>query len=398
MPAPVLRTYLAVLRSPGVPVPAAGAAIASLPIGMLGLGLLLLVRERTGDLAAAGVVVAALGVGTCAGMVAQGLLIDRFGPRPVLPAVAALRALTSVGLVVAATTGGPVGVVAGLAAVVGASEPQVASALRGLWPQLVEPALHPAASALSALLFELPVLAGPLLVTGIALVGPVEWVVLVAAAFAVAGTGLFVASAPARRWRAVAPRPRRTPGTPAVPAVVVSVGVTAVQALAIGVLQVGAVAVATRQGGAPGPLFALLTAGSLIGATWCGPRMRAASRRPTPVLLVALAALLVAAAVLPGLPALAACMFLFGLGAGPLGVRCFLDLQTHAPAGSLTTAVTAQVAAGLAATSAGSALAGWSTGAGDTASPLLLAAGVAALTAVAVARVQRSQPTPVRKR
>lgn len=54
------RRYVRVLRRSGVARPALGTAVASLPIGMLGLAVLLLVRQSGGGFAHAGAVVAAL--------------------------------------------------------------------------------------------------------------------------------------------------------------------------------------------------------------------------------------------------------------------------------------------------------------------------------------------------
>lgn len=58
-----LRAYLSVLRLSTVRRPAAGAALASLPIGMLGLAVLLLVQRSSPGFAAAGLVVGLLGLG-----------------------------------------------------------------------------------------------------------------------------------------------------------------------------------------------------------------------------------------------------------------------------------------------------------------------------------------------
>ncbi|MCO1658438.1 hypothetical protein [Pseudonocardia humida] len=371
-----LRRYGRVLRSPGVPRPAAGAALAALPVGMLGPAVLLLVVTRGDDLAAAGAVVAVLGVGTCTGMVVQGRLIDRFGARTVLLVSAATRVVASVAFVSAAVLRSPTGLLAALALAVGAGEPQVGGALRAAWPLLVEPALRPTAVALSTLLFEVPVLVGPLLLAGVLALWPAEVAVLVAAACAAAGTALFARAAPALPRRPAA-RAVRPAGPLAVPAVRMTVLVTAVQAFAIGLVQVTGIAAALAAG-APSSaavVHAALTAGSLLGATACGTRMPAAAPRwHLPVLMAALGVPPAVAAAAPGLPVAVVCAGLFGLVAGPVGLRCFLDLERHTPPGSATTAVTTQIAAGLAATSAGSALAGRLCASGDLRAPLLVAA------------------------
>lgn len=172
-PSSVLRPYLLLLRRPGVAGPAAGAALASLPIGMAGLAVLLLLRQSNADFTTAGLVVGRMGAGTAAGMVAQGRLIDRFGQPRVLVAAAAAQAAGLTGLVVAVPAGAPVWLLGILAFVGGAGEPQIGASLRALWPGLVPVGQRAAATSLSSLLFEGPVLLGPLLVVGLlAVTGP----------------------------------------------------------------------------------------------------------------------------------------------------------------------------------------------------------------------------------
>ncbi len=200
-PAGGFRRYLVVLRRPGVARPAAGAAVGSLPIGMLGLAVLLLVQQRSpSGFADAGLVVGLLGVGTGVGMTVQGRLIDRFGPARVLLAAAAVQATALVALVQATRADGPTGLVAVGALVAGAGEPQIGGSLRGLWADLVPEELRGTAVALSSVLFEAPVLLGPLLLVGLlAMVGPAAAVLVAGACFAV-GAWILARSAAARAW------------------------------------------------------------------------------------------------------------------------------------------------------------------------------------------------------
>lgn len=61
-----------VLRQPGVGCPVIGAMVASLPVGMLSLAVLLLVQRSQGGFASAGLAVGMLGAGTALGMIVQG--------------------------------------------------------------------------------------------------------------------------------------------------------------------------------------------------------------------------------------------------------------------------------------------------------------------------------------
>jgi MFS family permease len=346
---------LAVLRVPGVLAPAFAAALAALPIGVLTPAILVLVSARSGGFTAAGAVVALLGAGTVVGMLVQGRLIDRYGARPVVLSAAVLRMVASIGLVAVTEPAG----VAALAVLVGAGEPQVPTALRASWPRLVGPALLPSAVALSTLLFEVPVMAGPLLLVGVLTVGPPEWAVLGAAVSAASGAVLFAASA-ASGHRVVADRSRAM-GVPGVRWIVLGVSV---QGMAIGTVQVAGAATG-------GPLaYALLTAasltGTLVGARW---------GRPLPVLLIGLAGTL-ALSVAPWPFVIG--VVLIGLVSGALGLACFVELGSVAPVGAPTAAVTVVIAAGLTATSVGAAVAGYAVDVTGPA-PLLLALSGAAL-------------------
>lgn len=383
--------YLAVLRSPGVLLPAAGTALASLPVGMLGLSLLLLVRQRSDGFAPAGVVVAALGVGTVVGMVVQGRLIDRSGPRGVLLAASAVRAVASVTFVVVAGARPPLWGLAALAVIIGASEPQAGSTLRSLWPSLVNRSLRPTATALSSVVFELPVLAGPLLVAVAVAAVPVEVAILGAAALAVVGAWMVAWSSAAGRWQRPAFRPGRGPlGIPQVRLIIV---VVAVQGLAVGVLQVSSAAAAATAAspGLTGLLYALLAAGSLLGTAVYGVCARpVAPRWQLPGLLAGGAGAMAVAAWSGGVASLAGCLAFFGLVAGPIGVRCFIDLERYAPPGSPAAATTMLIAAGLAATSAGSGIAGWTI---DTSGTVpTLAVGAVCVLLVALWQAFRARP------
>src|SRR5215469_5014453 len=118
---------------------------------MLTLAVLLLVRLQSGSILGAGLMAAALSAGNAAGVVVQGVLIDRRGQTLVL-VCASLTCLSSfVALVAVTARGGQPALSACLAAAGGAAIPATPSSMRVLWTAVVaDPRLRMTAYALSA--------------------------------------------------------------------------------------------------------------------------------------------------------------------------------------------------------------------------------------------------------
>ena len=194
-----MRAYVRVLRIPALRVPLVATAVGALPLGMLGLGLLLYVHSLTGSLGDAGLATGSFGVGNALGLTVQGRLIDRFGPRVVIaPAGVACAVWTGL-LVIGAPRADSMAFTVALAAAAGASVPATTSIMRVLLAEPIVPAgARPAGYALLAVLFQLALLAGPLVASALmVLVGPGG---AVAAGGALAGAaGLLFASARASR-------------------------------------------------------------------------------------------------------------------------------------------------------------------------------------------------------
>ncbi|HWS31364.1 MAG TPA: MFS transporter [Actinoplanes sp.] len=439
--------FNAVLRRPGVLRPASGAVIASLPIGMINLAVLLLVQRSEGGFAAAGLAVGMLGAGTAIGMVVQGRLIDRLGQTRVLLTAVAVQALAIGGLVLAGGSGVLAAVLA-CAFLTGACEPQVNASLRALWPTLVPPALLPTAMTASSVMFEAPVLLGPLLLTAaLPVIGPASALLLCATLFTT-GAVLLATSPPSLAWRpsrpfhssrfsrASRPEPAMTPhhpqatGNPPPPAsastaghvqaagrgggagrtatvdragrrpVVVagalaSAGVrtaliaAAGHGLLLGMVQVSAAAILTDHAGL---MYAAISAGSLIGAVALGTRLQGGRPALRMAGLILLCGVAVGLAALTTSPALfAAALFVFGLGLGPTGVLKFSLAGRSAPPGRTVEAFTMIAAASVSAIAAGSTLAGsLADRAGPTAA--LITAAVLALAATAALISRAPQP------
>lgn len=380
--------FLSVFRCPGTRRPAAGAALASLPIGMLGLAVLMLVQRSEGRFTSAGLAVGMLGAGTAVGMVIQGRLIDRLGQTAVLLPAAGVQLLGMTGLVLAGRSGAWAAVQV-CAFLTGACEPQVNASLRALWPSLLPPHLRPAAMTLSSVLFEVPVLVGPLMVTAVLLVTGPAVVILVCAVLFAAGTAVLATSRASRAWRGESHR-NDLAGALAAPGVRTLLLVTAGHGLIIGVVQVSAAARFTAYAGF---LYAALSAGSVLGALVSGTRSQAGRPAWRLAGLTAVGAVAVAAASISAAPvAFAASLFVLGLGLGPAGVLGYALAGRLAPPGHTVEAFTMITAAGLSTIAAGAALSGAAADRFGTTGPLLAAAATGALVALLLIARRRSLP------
>src|SRR5262245_57446124 len=146
---------------------------ACLSWGMLPLGIVLTVEGATGSFPSAGLVVA--GFGAAAGISApfRGRLVDRRGARRWLPALAAGCATALVVLAVAAEAGAPVWLLVALGALTGVVAPPLVAYARSVWPHAVEPALVRRGYAVTSLLNDAGLVAGPALAGGLYVVaGP----------------------------------------------------------------------------------------------------------------------------------------------------------------------------------------------------------------------------------
>ena len=162
-------SYLAVLRLPRARPLLLASLVGRLSTATGPLSVVLFVQDETGSLALAGASSAAIALASGLLAPVRGRLIDRYGQRRCLPAMAIAFA-AALASMVAVTRPGPATVPAtvGLAAAAGAAPPLGAS-MRVLWLSLVGqgPRLQ-TAYALDAVLDELLFVAGPLLAGGLA--------------------------------------------------------------------------------------------------------------------------------------------------------------------------------------------------------------------------------------
>src|SRR5579871_3577011 len=157
------RLFLAV---PGARRLLLSAVVTRMPNGMLMLALLLLVRQRTGSFAAAGVAVGAFALANALTAPLQGRLVDRIGQPPVLAGCACGQAALLVVIVLVSRAGAPVAVLVALVALAGTLVPPSMACARALWPSICpDAATREAAYALDSIVVESTWVLGPVLVT-----------------------------------------------------------------------------------------------------------------------------------------------------------------------------------------------------------------------------------------
>jgi MFS family permease len=357
----VTRRYRAFLALPGASRLLLSSLLARLPLGMSSLAVLLLVRQRTGSFASAGIAVGAFTLTGAAAAPVQGALVDRYGGRLVLLPCAIAHGAWLSALVIAADAGGATAELAVFAGIAGACGPPIEACSRVMWPVLApEPELLEAAYQLDATSQEVIWTLGPLLVAAAVLLGSPGAAVLLSVAIVVVGTAVFVTGPlrPGSRGRARGPlrrSPLRSPGLR------VLLAATLLMGLGIGAVEIGLPALAVRSGsrGATGLLLALWSVGSMLGGlaygarTWSSP---VAVRYPALLLFVAVATapLILASSLAAAIPLSA----LAGVGYAPMLACEYALVGALAPSEMATEAYTWTSAALVAGLAGGAAVAG----------------------------------------
>lgn len=269
----MLATYRRVLALPGAAAFSASAFVARLPIAMVGLGIVLLVSERTGSYALAGILSAAFQVSAAGGAILSSRVIDRWGQSRLLVPLALGHAV-GLGLLILAVEQDaalPLAILAAVAA--GVCQPAVGAMVRARWALATrdEAGLRTAfawESVLDELIFTVGPMLTALLAFGVGLPAPL----VVGAVLCLAGS----LALSLQRSSQPPPAPRRTHGhrrgwARGLPLIVVaSLGVGGV----FGAYEVAVVAF-TRDAGAPGMSGLVLgcyALGSLVGGLAFGGR------------------------------------------------------------------------------------------------------------------------------
>ncbi|RJO70941.1 MFS transporter [Nocardia panacis] len=373
----VITTYTTLLRQRWVPALLLAGTLARLPLQMYSFALLLLVVQRTGSFATAGATAAAAAAGYAVAVPVQGRLVDRFGRTRILVLTAAINLAAFAIVPLAVRAGTQTLLVA--AVLLGASLPPVAAAQRALWPEVVvEEAARRTAFTLDALLLDLALVVGPLLVTAIsAVLGPL-WAVEAGGVAIAAGT-LWFSGLPPARARSGRKRSGAFAGPLRSPAIVLLLCGSVLTGTLLGVVRVTFVRFADAHAAPHAAGFALAAygLGSLVGGLAYGAiRWSGDAARRLALILAGYAAGVALLACAPNPTVLVGLCLFAGVWLGPTVICTFELVGRCAP----PDAVTESFAWGITATYSGSAL-------GNSLGGALTATGAAFLVAACCAAV-----------
>ncbi len=332
-------SYRRVLVRPGALAFSGAALVARLPISMVGLGIVLLVEQRTGSYGLAGTVSGVFVLAEAAFAVLHGRWVDHYGQSRVLPlAISVFGAGLSL-MMLAVEQDWPWALTYGFAAVAGASLPQVGASVRTRWSHLLdEPSEVQTAFALEAVLDEVVFVVGPVLVTLLATGWHPVAGLTVALASGMLGTFTFAAQ------RSTEPPPGRTTSAGArepmpwrlvLPLALVCLTLGAL----FGASEVTTVAFAEEQGQrwAAGWLLAAWSFGSLVAGlvtgavAWrSGPDARL--RWGSAAMALAMAPLMF----IDSVPLMALVLLVGGLSIAPTMIGAMTMVQQGVPSGRLT--------------------------------------------------------------
>ncbi|MEW2509400.1 MFS transporter [Streptomyces sp. NPDC046870] len=347
MSTPLSRpSYAAVLRVPHARRTFTAALTARLSYGTVSLAVLLSVTHATGSYAVSGTVLSLFGATTVFLMPLRASLIDRHGPRRVLPPMSALYgALLGALAVLIWRPGAPAAAIGLTAALAGCCAPPLGPTMRALWSELVtDRDLLQRAYSLDGVAEELLYVSGPVLIATLGGSAPPAAGILLSAALNVGGTCAFVTS-PAMTAKRPSPSKEEAAGARlagegitgarsgrgraalvrgVLPPVVVALGA----GLALSAVELLVLAFATERGYDPALVpwvLGALSAGSALGGLANGAvRWRTSARTRLCRFAAGLGLVLAAAGLAPGLWTLTAAMACAGAFIAPVLTTAYL--------------------------------------------------------------------------
>jgi MFS family permease len=270
-----LARYATLLERPELKRTIVASVIGRLPIGILGLAILLATQASSGSFGLAGAVAACYLAGLASMAPVLGRIIDRTGPARTLLVSAFVFPATLVTLVAALRFGTPLWTAFALAALAGASFPPITVCLRTFLRQrLLDEAQLATAYSLESVLIEIIFIIGPMLVALFVAYAAASTAVLFAAACGLAGALLFLRSPALVHWRIQERKSASMFGPLAVRGFVPLLAVILAYSGAFGLVEIGVTAYAAESGrpALAGLILGLMSVGSAAGGLAYGSR------------------------------------------------------------------------------------------------------------------------------
>jgi MFS family permease len=261
-----VSSYASLLKTPGVARIIAAQLTARFPNGMLSLAFLLHVEHVTGSYGAAGLVLAATSVGQAVAGPLTSRWMGVWGMRRVLILTMSVSAVT-IAIIAFAPLSVPMYMVVGL--VVGLASPPVQSAVRTIYPKMVNSKQLTPLFALDASAQEIIWVAGPVITTFVAIQFDTVAAILMALVFLIGGGAWFVLLPEVGRVRI--PRSRRAIGKVLTKRAVLLSTITGFLLLgACSAVEASVVSAFGHDGPEAGAVLAIFAIGSLIGGLSLG--------------------------------------------------------------------------------------------------------------------------------
>lgn len=270
-----LARYVSLLERAELRQTIVASVIGRMPIGILGLAILLATQASSGSFGIAGAVAACYLAGLAVMAPVLGRVIDRSGPARALLVCAFGFPATLVALVTALRLDAPQWTAFAFAALAGATFPPITVCLRTFMRQrLVEEAQLATAYSLESVLIEIIFIVGPMLVALFVAYLSADTAVLFAAACGLAGTLMFLRSPVLAHWRVEERKVASLVGPLSERGFVPLLAVILAYSSAFGLLEIGVTAFAAEAGkpALAGLILGLMSVGSAAGGLAYGSR------------------------------------------------------------------------------------------------------------------------------
>jgi MFS family permease len=265
--------YLVLLRQPDVAQMVVIAFLSRMPMGMVGLSMLMFLRETLGSFTLAGSAVGAYFIAMAAGAPIQGRLMDRIGPRLPLLVTGSIQPLALIALLLCARLGLPFSSVLACAIAAGAFQAPITVLTRTLWRhRFDDESDRRLAFAIDAVMIEFNFTLGPALVAAMLTIAHPTAAFVMSIAVVIGAFLLFVRSPSLKYWKHDPHAERHMFGPLTEPRLLLVFGASFGLTFSFGMLEVGYPGYATLIGlpALGGVLLAINSIGSATGGAVYG--------------------------------------------------------------------------------------------------------------------------------